>query len=220
MESFMQAQIEFQASERPEAGKGQARAVRRAGNVPVVVYGNGKAPVSLAVDANHVTTEYRKGGFKNKVVALKTEKSTFFGLPRDMQFHPVSDKIEHVDFMHVDEKSTVRIDVPVRFLNREKCPGLKRGGALNIVRRAIECFANVQHIPSSVDLDLAKVNIGDSVHISHITLPEGVTPTITDRDFTICSVTGRSKEKEETGSAEAAAEGGAAEGNGEAKASE
>ena len=216
----MQAQIEFKASERPVAGTGPARAARREGNVPVVVYGNGKEPVSLAVDANQLTTEYRKGGFMNKVVALKTEKETFFGLPRDLQLHPVSDKIEHADFMHVDETSTVRVNVPVRFLNRERSVGLKRGGALNIVRRAIECFANVKNIPAFVELDLADVNIGDSVHISHITLPEGVSPTITDRDFTICSLTGRSKDKDEAKAAEGAeGEEAAAEGE-EAKAAE
>ena len=208
----MQAQIEFKASERPVAGTGPARAARREGNIPVVVYGNGKEPVSLAVDANQLSTEYRKGGFMNKVVALKTEKETFFGLPRDLQLHPVSDKIEHADFMHVDETSTVRVNVPVRFLNRERSVGLKRGGALNIVRRAIECFANVKNIPAFVELDLASVNIGDSVHISQISLPEGVTPTITDRDFTICSVTGRAKDKDADKPAAEGAEGEAAEG--------
>lgn len=201
----MQAQIEFKASERPVSGKGHARATRREGNVPVILYGNGKAPVSLAVDANQLTTAYHKGGFMNKVVALKTQNNTFFGLPRDMQLNPVSDKIEHADFMHVDDTSTVRVDVPVRMLNREKCPGLKRGGALNIVRRAIECYAHVKNIPSYIELDLTEVNIGDSVHISHLALPEGVIPTITDRDFTICSVTGRAKEKDADTAAEAVA---------------
>lgn len=198
----MQAQVELQADNRAETGKGAARAVRRLGQVPVIVYGNKKNPVGLSVDENKLTAEYRKGGFMSKVVALKTEKETFFGIAREVQRNPVSDRIEHADFIHVDAKSRIKVRVPVHYLNTEKSVGLKRGGVLNMVRRQVEVYCSITSIPKSIDVDTANVNIGTSVHIEDIGLPEGVTPTI-NRNFVLCTITGRAKDDGENAAAAA-----------------
>ncbi len=191
----MQAQIEFQATTRETSGKGSARAARRSGMVPVVVYGNKKAPVSLSVDANQLTVEYRKGGFMNKVVALNEGKTTYFAIAREMQLNPVSDKVEHADFMHIDAKSVVKVRVPLHVLNAEKSVGIKRGGVLNMVRRQVELLCSVASIPKYIEVDVAGVNIGSSVHINDITLPAGVKPSIA-RNLVLCSITGRAKDDE------------------------
>jgi large subunit ribosomal protein L25 len=200
----MQAQIEFKAVERSAIGKGGAREARRQGTIPAVIYGNSKPVVTLSVEGNNLSNEYRKGGFMNKIVALKSEKSTYFAIPREIQLNPVSDKVEHIDFMHVDEKTEVKVRVPVHYLNAEKSIGIKRGGVLNVVRRYLDLVCNVRNIPTVIDIDITNVNIGTSIHIKDVVLPEGVRPTIKGRNFTICSITGRSKEEEEK-PAEAAA---------------
>lgn len=193
----MQAQVELTSVERPGTGKGAARAARRMGHVPAIIYGNTKAPVTLSVDANGLTNEYRRGGFMNKVVALKTEKNTYFAIPREIQLNPVSDKVEHADFMHVDANTEVKVRVPVHYLNAEKSIGVKRGGVLNVVRRHLDVVCNVRAIPAVIDIDVTNVNIGTSIHIKDIALPEGVRPAIKGRNITICSITGRGKDEEE-----------------------
>lgn len=193
----MKAAIEFAATTRPTLGKGGARAVRRAGNVPVVVYANGKDSLNASVNALKIAHEYKKGGFMSKIVALKLDGKDIFTIPRDIQFNPVSDKIEHADFLHIDEKSVVKVVVPVHFLNTEKSVGIKRGGVLNIVAHEVELLCPVGAIPKSIDIDVEKLNIGDSIHIHNIALPQGVKPTIKGRDFTIASIAGRQKEEEE-----------------------
>lgn len=191
----MQAQLEFDATYRPTSGKGSARASRREGLVPVVVYGNKKDPVTLNVNANRLTVEYRKGGFMSKVVALKSDKATYYAIAREMQLNPVSDKIEHADFMHVDAKSQVKVRVPLHVLNAEKSIGVKRGGILNMVYRNLEMLCNVASIPKYIEVDVANVNIGSSVHINDIALPAGVKPAAKG-NFVICSITGRAKDDE------------------------
>ncbi|MBN8544007.1 MAG: 50S ribosomal protein L25/general stress protein Ctc [Alphaproteobacteria bacterium] len=201
----MKAQVEFEATLRPVAGKGTARQSRREGRVPVVVYGNKQDSVSLTVDANKISQEYFRGGFMNKVVALKADGKTFHAIPRDIALNPVSDKIEHADFMHVDEKSQVKVWVPIHFLNAEKSVGIKRGGVLNVVRHDVELLCNVNSIPKYLEVNVAELNIGDSVHISNIALPEGVKPAI-KRDFTIASIAGRMAEEEVATAAPTSAE--------------
>lgn len=208
----MKAQIEFDATPRPSLGKGAARAVRRNGQVPVVLYGKAKDTVTLALDANKITREYFRGGFMNKLVALKAGDKTYHVIPRDILLNPVSDKIEHADFMHVDDTSQVKVFVPVRFLNVEKSVGIKRGGVLNIVEHSVELFCNVNAIPEYLEIDVAEMNIGDSVHISTVKLPAGVTPAIKSRDFTIASIAGRMAEEEAPVAAAATADAAAAPG--------
>jgi large subunit ribosomal protein L25 len=193
----MQAQIEFKAVERATIGKGGAREARRQGNVPVIIYGNTKPAVTLSVEGNSLSNEYRKGGFMNKIVALKSDKNTYYAIPREIQLNPVSDKVEHVDFMHVDAQTEVKVRVPVHYLNADKSIGIKRGGVLNVVRRYLDVVCNVRNIPSVVDIDISAVNIGTSIHIGDVALPEGVRPAIKGRNITICSITGRSKDDEE-----------------------
>jgi large subunit ribosomal protein L25 len=215
----MQAQLEFEANVREHTGKGAARATRRAGQIPLIIYGNSKPEVSLCVDANKFTCEYIKGGLMGKVIALKADKKTYFAIAREVQRHPVSDKVEHIDFMHVDEKSRVKVRVPLHYLNLDKSVGLKRGGVLNMVRRHVEVLCKVTAIPKAIDVDVADVDIGTSVHIDDVGLPEGAEATI-KRNFVLCTITGRLKEEASTVVAEdAAAEGAeAAEGENTAEA--
>ena len=192
----MKAAVEFKAEARPEAGKGAARAARRAGNVPVNVYGNGKTNMHMNVEARLLSNEYFRGGFMNKIVALKLDGKNIFAIPRDIQLNPVTDKIEHADFMAIDEKSVVKVRIPVQFMNAEKSIGIKRGGVLNTVAREVELLCPVANIPATLEIDLASLDIGQTVHIHNVTMPKGVTPANKGSDFTIASIAGRAKDEE------------------------
>lgn len=193
----MKASYELNAETRNGVGTGAAREARRQGKVPVAVYANGKPNLHLVVDANQLSVNYFKGGFMNKLVSLKLDGKDLFVVPREMQLNPVTDKIEHADFLAVDEKSVVKVLVPVHFNNIDKSVGIKRGGVLNIVRHEVELLAPVTGIPASVEIDVAELNIGDSIHLHNISLPKGVSPAIKREDFTIASLTGRAKDEEE-----------------------
>jgi large subunit ribosomal protein L25 len=192
----MKAAIEFKAEARPVAGKGAARQARRDGKVPVNVYGKGKGNISMNVEARLLSNEYFRGGFMNKVISLNLDGKNIFAIPRDIQLNPVTDKIEHADFLAVDDKSVVKVRIPVHFLNADKSIGLKRGGVLNIVARNVELLCPVANIPTSLDIDLAALEIGSTVHINNVELPKGVTAAAKGRDFTIASIAGRQKEEE------------------------
>ena len=173
---------------RNRAGKGAARQTRRDGRVPAVIYGDKQPATLISVEPKDLMKELRKRAFQATVFSIEFSGKKERVLPRDVQFDPVSDKPIHVDFMRVGEHTRVRVAVPVNFLNEAKSPGLKRGGVLNVVRHEIELYCNVDNIPGIIEIDLDGLDIGDSVHISMVKLPEGVRPTITDRDFTIASV--------------------------------
>src|ERR1044071_2629783 len=173
---------------RSRAGKGAARQTRRDGRVPAVIYGDKQPATLISVEPKDLMKELRKRAFQATVFNIEFSGKKERVLPRDVQFDPVSDKPIHVDFMRVGEHTRVRVAVPVTFLNEAKSPGLKRGGVLNVVRHEIELYCNVDNIPGIISIDLDGLDIGDSVHISMVKLPEGVRPTITDRDFTIASV--------------------------------
>lgn len=200
----MKAAVQMKAEQRSGTGKGAARAVRRAGQVPVNIYAAGEKNQSLSVEARVMANEYFKGGFMNKIVSLEVGGKELFAIPRDIQLNPVSDKIEHADFIQVNAKSIVKVRVPVHFLNTEKSVGIKRGGVLNIVRHEIEVLAPVNAIPKSVDIDILELNIGDSIHIENLKLPEGVKAAIKGRNFTIASIAGRQKEEADVAVASAA----------------
>jgi large subunit ribosomal protein L25 len=207
----MAEMIKIAAQPRERAGKGAARAVRRAGRVPAVIYGEKQTPALCDLDPRDVVREIEKPGFYTRLIELDVGGRTERVLPRDVQFHPVSDKPEHVDFLRVGESTRLRVAIPVRFMNQDKSPGLKRGGVLNIVRRAVEVYCPANAIPSQIEVNLDGLDIGDSVHISHVKLPEGVRPTITGRDFTIAAVAApTTMAAEETTTAAATAEGAAA----------
>ena len=183
------AEISIIAAQRRErAGKGPARAARRAGRVPGVIYGSKKDPSMVTLDPRELDRELQTGAFLATIYDVQIDRDKERVLPRDVQFDPVTDRPIHVDFLRVSATSSVTVQVPVNFLNEEESPGLKRGGLLNVVRHEIEMNCLADAIPSSIDIDLAGLDIGDSVHISMISLPDGVAPTITDRDFTIATI--------------------------------
>lgn len=174
---------------RDRAGKGAARATRRAGRIPGVIYGGKQSPICISIEPKWLKTEMHKPGFLTRLFDIDLGKAgTHRTLPRDVQLDPVTDQPLHVDFLRITSESVVHVAVPVSFINEALSPGLKRGGVLNIVRHEIELYCKPDDIPHSLVVDLAGLEIGDSVHISHIKLPAGATPTITDRDFTVASV--------------------------------
>ena len=176
------------AQRRERAGKGPARAARRAGRVPGVIYGSKKDPAMITLDPRELERELKTGGFLATIYNVSIDQDKERVLPRDVQFDPVTDRAIHVDFLRVSAATSVTVQVPVNFLNEEESPGLKRGGLLNVVRHEIEMTCRADAIPSGIDIDLTGLDIGDSIHISMITLPDGVAPTITDRDFTVATI--------------------------------
>lgn len=184
------------ASTRTDGGKGVARALRRDGKLPGVLYGKGQKPVAIALVANEVMLEYQKGRFRSRLVDIALDGKAIQALPKDVQFNPVSDQIEHVDFIKIEKGMAIRVQVPVKFVGQEKSVGLKRGGVLNVVRHEIEFEVQPESIPTHIEIDVTKMDIGNSVHINDIELPKGAKPTI-KRNFTIAAVAGRSSADEE-----------------------
>lgn len=188
--------VQLKAEAREGAGRGSSRALRRKGLIPGVVYGGNKDNEFVAVDEFSVRKEYMKGGFSNRVVELKINGGTQRVLPRDVQLDPVSDKPVHVDFQRLVAGSTVRLAVPVQFIGEGDSPGLKRGGIVNVVRHTIEVYCNADAIPERITVNLAGLEIGNSLHISKVDLPKGVKPTL-QRDFTVASITAPTAVREE-----------------------
>jgi large subunit ribosomal protein L25 len=212
---------ELHAQTREGKGRGEARAVRRSSRIPAVVYGKGlEKNAYISLDEREFLGLYNRPGFYSHVFEILTGKEKLRAVPREVQLHPVTDKPEHVDFHYVAAGEKVRVKVAVRFLGMDKSPGIKRGGTLNIVRRELELMCDPDHIPQVIDIDLSAAKMAESVHISSVKLPQGAAPTITDRDFTICTIVGRrgQKEEDEAGAgAAAAAEGEKAADKGAAK---
>lgn len=206
----MQSSVAFKGELRTRIGKGGSRELRRQGKIPATLYASGNEPVSFALGAHEMKIEYLKGGFMGRIVSIKIGQDTHFALPREVQLHPVTDVIEHADFQKVDEKSEIRVAIPVKVLGADKSPGIKRGGVLNLVRHTVEFFSRPMSIPRFIEVDVSASNIGDSIHISSVKLPEGVRPVIQNRDFTIATVAGRMAEEEIPTTAPAAATEGAA----------
>lgn len=182
------ANLVINAELREKAGKGSSRALRRSDLIPAVIYGDKKEPVMITLKRNDIQKELNKGGFLSKTVTLKVGKDSQNVLPRDVQFHPVSDWPLHVDFLRLGKGATINIMVPVHFINQETCAGIKAGGILNVVRHDVEFSCPADAIPEFIEADIEALEIGDSVHISSIKLPKGVVATITDRDFTIATI--------------------------------
>ncbi len=178
----------FAAEVRGLAGKGPARALRRAGRVPAVIYGERKDQEMVSLDARALRRQLTNPHFYNTLCGLEVNGELVRVLPREVQLHPVTDDPIHADFVRVSVGARVTVEVPVVFTNEDLCPGLKRGGVLNIVRRDLELSCPADAIPAEIAIDLLPFDLGDSIHISHVTLPEGVRPTITDRDFTIVTI--------------------------------
>ena len=176
------------ANAREKVGKGSAREARRQGNIPAVIYGDKKSPIPIVVEQKILVRYLSTGGFFNTLFDIDINGELNRVLPRDVQLHPVTDVPEHVDFLRVSATTKISVEVPVEFVGDDVSPGIKRGGVLNVVRYTVEVSCTPDLIPSSLLLDLSSAEIGDSLHISAVNLPEGVTPTISDRDFTIATI--------------------------------
>jgi len=184
----MSEAYELKAEARERVGKGSSREIRRNGKVPAVIYGDKQAPVSITLDYKTLYYKIHGGGFKTTIANILLDGKSIQVLPKDFQLDPVSDKPVHVDFLRVSAKSIVNVQVPIHFLHEGASPGIKRGGVLNIVRHDIELHAPANAIPDAIEIDLTGTQIGDSIHISAVTLPAGVTSVIHDRDFTIATI--------------------------------
>jgi large subunit ribosomal protein L25 len=203
---------EFKATARPRAGKGAARQARREGNVPAVIYGDNQPAETIAINGNDLWKQFIKGHFTSTVFDVAVGAKKIRVIPRDVQVDPVKDHPIHVDFLRIGKDGVIRVAIPVKFTNHAASPGLKRGGVLNIVRHDIEVYTPYDKIPAAFEINLEGLDIGRSIHISAVEMPEGVRPVIANRDFTIATVAGAKKEEEEapTPGAAAAADAGAA----------
>jgi large subunit ribosomal protein L25 len=201
----MSAVKQLQAVARDRVGKGAARDVRRQGRVPAVVYGAGAPAEPIALDFNQTKQLIFAGHFLTTIFEIDVDGRKTRAIPRDYQLDPVKDFPVHVDFLRLAEGQRLKVEVPVHFVNQEASPGLKRGGTLNIVRHTVELDVPAEAIPEFLDADLTGFDIGDSLHISAIALPEGTKPTIADRDFTVATIVAPSGLKEEAAAPAAAA---------------
>ena len=216
----MSTRYTLKASERKGTGKGTARALRREGSVPAVIYGDNKEPVTICLDGNELTKEYMRGQLFTTVCELEVDGKKELVLARDAQLHPVKDNILHVDYLRVTKKTRIPVNVPVRFVNEETCPGLSDGGILAVARYDVEVYCSALEIPEAIEIDLSEVQMHDSIKSSSVKLPSGVSFTIDDRDFTIASIAepkAAPVEDEEVAEGE---EGGAAEGEASDEAAE
>ncbi len=204
----------LKATARPRAGKGAARQSRRDGNVPAVIYGDSQTPETIAIEYNTLWRQYLKGHFTSTAFELDVDGKKHIVLARDVQLDPVRDFPLHVDFQRVGKDGIIRVAIPMKFVNELASPGLKRGGVLNIVRHEVEVYCPYDKIPQHFDVDLTGLDIGRSIHISSVTLPDKVTPVIKNRDFTVATIAGALKGDDEavaaTPGAEAAPAAGAA----------
>ena len=190
----MAEQINLNVTVRDRVGKGGAREARRNGFVPGVLYGGDQDPVAINVQKNELAKAISSGKFLSTTVNLIHEGEKQLVIPQAVQVHPVTDQPEHIDLFRVRSDQIIAVEVPVQFVGEEIAPGLKKGGTLNVVRFSVELHVKAGNIPEGIEADVSKLEIGDNVKISDINLPEGSTPTITDRDFTIATIAGRSSE--------------------------
>jgi large subunit ribosomal protein L25 len=205
MEKTMSKIVQLKATTRGRAGKGASRAVRREGLIPGVVYGDKKEPQLVSLKYGDVLPHLQTGRFLSSLVDLEVEGQTIRAIPRDVQFEPVRDFIVHVDFLRLGKDAKIAVDVPVHFKNQEAAPGLKLGGALNIVSHTVALYCSADFIPEEIVVDLTGLQIHQSVHLSQIKLPQGVTPVSHD-DVTLCAITSHKQEEEAPVEAAATAE--------------
>ena len=193
----MSETLKLSAEMRERAGKGASRAVRLTGRVPAVIYGNKLAPVTIHVEEKALVKHLHTGHFMNSVVELELGGAVERTLPRDVQFHPVTDRPIHVDFYRLAANAVIHVMVPVHFTDEDKSVGMKKGAVLNVVRHEVELICPADSIPDQLNVSVAGKDVGDSIHISSVTLPEGVKPVI-DRDFTIATLIAPSALRSET----------------------
>lgn len=180
---------ELEAVVRERVGKGAARAVRLEGRVPAVIYGDKKPPIAISISYKDADKRLRAGGFLTTVATVSVNGEKIRVIPKDYHMHVVKDTLTHVDFLRISDDTVVTVFVPVHAINQETSVGLKRGGALSIVHHEIECQCRADQIPESIDVDVAALNIGASVHIEDVKLPAGVKPVIHEKNYTVLSIT-------------------------------
>ncbi len=201
----MSQTVNINAASRDRAGKGAARAIRREGRVPGVIYGDKKDPQLVSLDYRELMKHVQTGRFLSTLVDIDVDGSKVRAIARDVQFDPVRDFIIHVDFLRLGKDSKIAVEVPVHFINEEVSKGIKRGGVLNVVRHAVEVMCPVDEIPEQFEIDLTGWDVGESIHASALKLPAGISFTITDRDFTIATIaspSGGIQEEDEAGEEE------------------
>ena len=176
------------AETRERAGKGASRALRREGRVPAVIYGGKEAPTTIHLEEKELVKQLGTGHFMNSIVEIKLGSEIIRTLPKDVSLHPVTDRPEHVDFLRMTKGGKIGVSVPVVFINEDASPGLQKGGVLNVVRHELELVCENDKIPGEIEIDVTGKEVGDSIHISALTLPEGSESAITDRDFTIATL--------------------------------
>lgn len=209
------------AMKRERAGKGVARALRRESQTPAVIYGDSKPPVTISIPTKEANLEYNKGHMFTTLCDLDVEGDKALVLARDVQLHPVSDQVLHVDFLRVNKKTKITVAVPVNFTNQDKCAGLREKGILSVIRYDVDLVCSATDIPEAIDIDITDFEIGDSIKISHAEMPEGSSPAISDRDFTIANIAAPKmivEEEEETAEGEEGEEGAEAAAEGDAPA--
>ena len=195
----MSETLTLPAEARERAGKGASRALRRDGRTPCVIYGGKEEPTLIHVEQKELVKQLNTGHFMNSIVNIVIGGKIVRTLPKDVAFHPVTDRPTHVDFLRMTGDSKVEVQVPVVFINEEDSPGLKKGGVLNIVRHELELVCASDSIPDEIHVDVGGKDVGDSIHISDVTLPKGVASAITDRDFTIATLVAPSALKSSEG---------------------
>ena len=220
----MSKNYKIEAELRERVGKGAARALRRDGRIPAVIYGGGQSPVTITCPVKEITLEYNTGHMFTTLCDVVIGKDNHLVLARDIQLHPVNDTVEHVDFLRVTAKTRLNVMVPVQMINEEDSPGMQQKGVLNIVRHEIEVSCLATAIPDVIDVDMTGVEQGDAIKVSSAALPEGVRPVIDDRDFTIAVVnapkTMAEEEEDEDAEGEEGEDGATAEGGEEAASEE
>jgi len=184
----MSDQLTLSADLRERAGKGASRALRNASRVPAVIYGNNEEPTAIHIEEKMLLKALHTGHFMNSIVMIELGGKQVRTLPKDVAFHPVNDRPLHADFLRIGEHSEVHVNVPVHFIDEDTSPGMKRGAVLNMVRHDLELVCDAALIPDDIKISLNGLEIGDSIHISHVTLPAGARSAITDRDFTIATL--------------------------------
>ncbi len=195
----MSEALNLPAEARERAGKGASRALRREGRTPAVIYGGKEEPTLIHVEQKELVRQLMTGHFMNSIVNSEIGGQTIRTLPKDVAFHPVTDRPTHVDFLRLTGDARVTVQVPVVFVNEAGSPGLKKGGVLNIVRHELELVCASDSIPDEIHVDVGGKDVGDSIHISDVTLPKGVASAITDRDFTIATLVAPSALKSSEG---------------------
>jgi large subunit ribosomal protein L25 len=207
----MSEALTLSAETRERAGKGASRAMRLQGRVPAVVYGNKQEPLSIHVEEKLLVKMLNTGHFMNSVVMIEGVGAAIRTLPKDVQFHPVTDRPLHVDFLRIGEHTTVHVNVPVVFTDEEKSPGIKRGGVLNVVAHELELIVDAAEIPDEITVSLEGLEVGHSIHVSAIALPKGAKVHHAETDFTVATIVAPSALKSTEGDNETeAAEGGEA----------